>query len=53
MNGTLSRCIIDAANRAQARDAAWERYWNTPHADPRVGREKYRAEIARINGEGL
>ena len=33
---------------AHARRAAWDRYEQYPHADIRVGRERYRAEIALI-----
>ncbi|WP_230280228.1 hypothetical protein [Croceicoccus sp. Ery15] len=43
LTGKMSRAII-----AAAKQAAWDRYVRIPHADPRVGREAYREEIARI-----
>ncbi len=39
---------LTAEQAEQAREIAWQRYWNTPHTDLRVGRERYRRAIAEI-----
>lgn len=42
------RLFITPAQAKDARDLAWQRFANTCNADPRVGRARYRAEIALI-----
>ena len=44
----MTRPAITPAQAEYARAQAFARYANTCHADPRVGRARYRAEIARI-----
>lgn len=46
MSAPLIRLTPEQA--AIARRVAWDRYERHPHANPCVGRERYRAEIALI-----
>lgn len=40
---------LTEAEAERLRDIAFDRYFHTPHANPRVGRERYRAAIEAIN----
>lgn len=39
---------LTPAEAEEARDAAWDRFLSTPHADPKVGRDRYHAELKAI-----
>lgn len=44
----MLRPHLTPSQAERARQIAFDRYFNVPHTNPRVGRERYRATIAAI-----